>query len=76
MFFTENSPTSEQNGVIEEIAQDPYFYPPKISKGSVVAVAWGKIYTIVKVFVDIREGKRKINCVERLKKKGKDIYIV
>ena len=54
MFFTENFPTSEQNGVIEEIAQDPYFYPPKISKGSVVAVAWGKIYTIAKVFVDIR----------------------
>ena len=53
LFFTENSPISEQNIVIEEIAQDPYFYPPKISKGSVVAVAWGKIYTIVKVFVDI-----------------------
>ena len=74
MFFTENFPTSEQNGVIEEIAQDPYFYPPKISKGSVVAVAWGKIYTIVKVFVDIRECKRKISCVEELEKKEK-IYI-
>ena len=58
MFFTENSPISEQNTVIEEIAQDI------ISKGSVVAVAWGKIYTIVKVFVDIREGERKIICVE------------
>ena len=64
MFFTENSPIPEQNTVIEEIAQDPYFYPPKISKGSVVAVAWGKIYTIVKVFVDMREGERKIISVE------------
>ena len=29
----------EQNAVTEEIAQDLYFYPPKISKDSVVAVA-------------------------------------
>ena len=74
IFFTENSPTFEQNAVIEEIAQDPCFYSPKISKGSVVAVAWGKIYTIGKVFVDIREGQRKIICVEELAKKRKDIY--
>ena len=77
MFFTENFPTSEQNGVIEEIAQDPYFYPPKISKGSVVAVAWGNINTIVKVFVDIREGERElfVFCVEEPAKKGKDIRL-
>ena len=76
MFFTENFPISEQNAVSEENAQDPYFYPPKISKGSVVAVAWGKINTIVKVFVDIR-GQRElfVFCVEELAKKGKDIYI-
>ena len=77
MFFTENFPISGQNAVIEEIAQDPYFYPPKISKGSVVAVAWGNINTIVKVFVDIREGERElfVFCVEEPAKKGKDIYI-
>ena len=76
LFFTENPPTSEQNAVIEESVQDPYFYPPKISKGNVVAVAWRKIYTIVKVLVDMREGKRKIvlknwqrKCKETAKKK-------
>ena len=69
LFFTENPPTSEQNAVIEESGQDPYFYPPKISKGNVVTVTWRKIYTIVKVFVDIRVGKRKIICVEKLAKK-------
>ena len=36
----------------------------------------GKIYTIVKVFVDIREREIKIICVEELAKKGKDIYSV
>ena len=49
-------------------------YPPEVVRRSIVAVAWAKIFSIVKVREDIKAGEKKNIDMEELLKQKNDTY--